>query len=112
MATNPKLTELKWQAVDFDHTLVDDDYNLDEATPVPENIKLIQELHKKGKKIIIYTARHWDQYPLIEEWLDNNEIPYKAIVCGKLLAENYIDDRAINPLCGECVSRLKMKARF
>lgn len=112
MGTNPELTQLTWYGIDFDGTLVYDKENLDEATPVPENIELVRDLHKRGKKIIIYTARHWDQHPLIKRWLKENNVPFKMIVCGKLLAESYIDDRAINPFCGECVSKLKEKLYY
>lgn len=90
--------DLKWLAVDLDLTLAHSagapEYTLTE--PITDNIRKLNECHALGYKIIIHTARHWEQYRAIEEWLDRYEIPYKAIVCGKLLAYRYIDDRAIN----------------
>ena len=48
-----------------------------------------------GYKVVIHTARHWEHYKYIEEWLNEHDIPYKSIICGKLLAHRYIDDKAI-----------------
>lgn len=94
MAT--KLEELKWLAVDLDGTLAHTeapDYTL--GDPIASNVEKLHKCVQKGYKVVIHTARHWEQYNVVEEWLNKHEIPYKAIVCGKLLAHRYIDDRAI-----------------
>jgi len=91
------MTELKWLAVDFDGTIATSsghpDYIIQD--PIIENIEKLKRCSEKGYKIVIHTARHWEDYKAIEEWLDNHQVPYKAIVCGKLLAHRYIDDKAI-----------------
>lgn len=94
MGTN--LKTLKWLAVDFDGTLAESmpDYSI--GPPITENIAKLLKCSEKGYKIIIHTARHWEEYKPIEEWLDQYNVPYKAIVCGKVLAHRYIDDRNID----------------
>lgn len=91
------LEKLKWLAVDLDHTLANTsdypDFKLLE--PIEENVEKLRACAALGYKAIIHTSRHWIDYALIEDWLETNNIPYKAIVCGKLLAHRYIDDRAI-----------------
>lgn len=90
------LNELKWYAVDFDGTIAskNEDYSIGE--PILENIKKLQEVIDSGYKIVIHTARHWEEYQDIEHWLKKHKIPYKGIVCGKILAHRYVDDRAIS----------------
>ena len=87
-------TDLRWIAVDFDGTLA-------EKTPPPwplgapiwVNIGKCNELYDHGWKIIIHTARPWSDYEAIEAWLCYVGVPFSRIVCGKLLAHRYIDDR-------------------
>lgn len=94
MATN--LDRLNWYAVDFDGTLAqkNPDYSIGE--PIYENLLKLDKVVEAGYKIIIHTARHWEDYKAIEAWLDEHNVPYKAIVCGKILAHRYVDDRAIS----------------
>lgn len=91
------LTELKWLAVDLDWTLARSgpgpEYDL--LDPITENIEKLKACVEKGYKVVIHTSRHWEHYSYIEDWLNDNGVPFKAIVCGKLLAHRYIDDKAI-----------------
>lgn len=89
------LNELKWLAVDFDNTLQTPNESYEIGEPIHANIAKLRECVDLGYKIIIHTARHWEEYHLIESWLDKWNIPYKSIVCGKVLAHRYIDDKAI-----------------
>jgi hydroxymethylpyrimidine pyrophosphatase-like HAD family hydrolase len=93
MAT--KLETLKWLAVDFDGTLSDTNEDFSIGSPIKENIEKLRECTELGYKVIIHTARHWEQYMEIEEWLVKHDVPFKFIQCGKILAHRYIDDRAI-----------------
>ncbi len=89
-------TNLIWAAVDFDGTLAEHvwpDPGIGE--PIQDNIDKLVELVQNGYKIIIHTSRGWEGYELIEAWLNHYSIPFDRIVCGKLLAKVYIDDRAI-----------------
>lgn len=90
--------ELKWYAIDFDNTLAMNTGEPDFAIgkPIHQNLNKLKEVHEAGYKIIIHTARHWEDYRAIEEWLDKHQVPYKAIVCGKILAHRYVDDKNIN----------------
>jgi len=91
------LTDLRWYSVDFDGVIAESvwpDRGIGPA--IEENIQKLTEIHKAGFKIVVHTARPWSDYPVIEDWLVKRGIPFRAIVCGKLLAHRYVDDRAIN----------------
>ena len=108
MGKNLELKKLIWKSYDLDKCLADTNtatYDLKTAKPIKEVAEMARRDHKRGYKIIIFTARHWDEHPLIEWWLKKHRIPFKTIICGKLLAGNYIDDRAVNPFCKECKER-------
>lgn len=95
------LNTLKWAAVDFDGTLAESSWSAENPThepgePIWSNVYKLMMLRAHRYKIIIHTARAWADYLVIEEWLNRYGIPFNRIVCGKLLAHVYIDDRGIN----------------
>lgn len=97
----PPRKKLKWLAVDLDGTLAWPTWEPGQTReivgdPIPENIAKLQESIDAGFKIHIHTARPWSHYELIEAWLEEHQIPYDGIICGKVLAAAYIDDKAIN----------------
>lgn len=92
---------LKWLAVDLDGTLAEGIWTPEEPTseigaPIARNVEKVRRLAEAGWKIVIHTARPWHDYESIEAWANWVPVPFKGIVCGKLLAAAYIDDRAIN----------------
>lgn len=92
---------LIWAAVDLDGTLAEGVWTPDHPTteignPRPGIMKQVEELVQAGFKIVIHTSRPWTDYENIENWLKFWKIPFKHIVCGKLLAAVYIDDRAVS----------------
>lgn len=92
---------LKWMAVDFDNTLAQGRYNLATGEngmgpPIPGTLAKCQELVDHGYKIVIHTSRPWFDYEAIEKWLTHYGYPFSAIVCGKLQALGYVDDRNID----------------
>jgi hypothetical protein len=97
----PELADLKWIAVDFDGTLAVKTWSPDNPThvtgqPIRANLDKLREVNDAGYNVVIHTARPWSDYQAIESWLDFYNVKYKGIVCGKLLAAAYIDDRGIN----------------
>lgn len=86
---------LKWLGVDLDGTVAQNtghpDYKL--TKPIEGARDTLRDFKKEGWKIIVYTARPWSEYELIENWLNKNHIPHRRIVCGKLLVKWMIDDR-------------------
>lgn len=89
--------ELIWYAVDLDGTLAEPAWpDPGIGDPIFGNVMKLRQLVRAGKKIVIHTARPWSDYELIESWLNQNLIHFDRIVCGKLLAHRYIDDRAIH----------------
>lgn len=88
---------LLWYAIDLDGTLAeawkpgDEPHSVGE--PIWDNIQKCNDLVHAGWKVVIHTARPWSDYELIEWWLQQNFVMYGRIVCGKLMAKFYIDDR-------------------
>lgn len=88
-------TDLLWYAIDFDGTIVDTkgpDYAPVKG-PRPRVHDKLNEIHFMGYKIIIHTARPWADYEIIESYMHLWKLPFDRIVCGKILAKKYIDDR-------------------
>lgn len=89
--------ELKWIGMDFDDTIASNsglpDFVLQE--PVKGAKEALDRLTKDGWKIVVYTARPWSQYNIIEYWLNTYEIPFRSIVCGKMLLKWMVDDKNI-----------------
>lgn len=97
-AVSPR-SELLWAAVDLDGTIAEPIWTPENPTseigaPIEENVDKLFELVENGYKIVIHTSRPWTDYEAIEGWLNYYNIPFRSIVCGKLLAKIYIDDRA------------------
>lgn len=94
-----KLTnnDLIWIGVDFDKTLADNsgypDYKI--KKPMPGAVEAMKKLNKLGWKIIINTARGYENYEMIESWCLKYKIPFRRIICGKPLVRWMIDDRNI-----------------
>lgn len=96
-------------AVDLDGTLTKDPCWTKEqcllAEPRKEIIKLVNKLYKDGNIIVIWTARREYLRPETEYWLRVNEVFFHALNMNKLGADAYIDDRAINSLNYDYLSK-------
>jgi hypothetical protein len=92
-------TDLLWVSVDLDNTLAEGIWTPENPTreigpPIGENVAKARELHESGYKLVINTSRPWHDYETIETWLEYWKIPHRRIICGKVLAAVYVDDRA------------------
>lgn len=88
---------LLWIAVDFDNTLATTIWPQEGiGEPIESSIEKCHELVKNGYKIVIHTSRPWMDYEAIEWWLTKHDVPFSRIVCGKLMAKAYVDDRNID----------------
>jgi hydroxymethylpyrimidine pyrophosphatase-like HAD family hydrolase len=88
-------TDLIWYAIDFDGTIVDTkgpDYTPVKGPRLGVHQKL-NELREMDYKIVIHTARPWADYEIVESYMRLWGLPWDRIVCGKLLAKKYIDDK-------------------
>lgn len=80
--------------------------------PYSDMVDKINELKKKGFKIILFTARNMRTYngdlelilkntkPILEKWLKKWNIPYDELIFGKPWPGPngfYVDDRTIRP---------------
>ena len=99
----PPRGNLLWLAVDFDGTLAEAAPGPDEngvwpiGEPITGNIEKARDAIRRGWKVVIHTSRPWAEYEMVEQWMNIHDVPFNKIVCGKLLAVRYIDDRGISP---------------
>lgn len=96
--TGPETEGLKWLAVDLDGTLAEPVWPLPGiGKPILSNVAKLSEAVDRGWKVLIHTSRPWADYEMIERWAAMNlHRPVSRIVCGKVLAARYIDDRNID----------------
>lgn len=93
----PEDTDLPYVAIDLDDTLakkVWPKHGIGE--PIYENFRKLDLLIAEGWTPVIHTARSWADYDAIRVWMAGMGYPGIRVVCGKFLAERYIDDKAIN----------------
>lgn len=77
-------------AVDFDLTLIDK-----EGKPMSESVKKVNELYENPSNfIVIHTARSYSMFHEIRQILLNHGIKHHAIVCEKIRASIYVDDKS------------------
>lgn len=99
--TVPPRDDLLWIAVDLDGTIAEPIWTPQNPTsaigdPIQRNLVKLREAVRRGYKPVIHTSRPWTDYEAIETWLNHHDVPFRGIVCGKLLAAAYCDDRAIS----------------
>jgi len=80
-------------AIDFDETI----YN-NEKKEVMNIIKLNKLFENLDNFIVIYTSRSYSQFDLIRRILIKNNIKFHALVCEKIRADCYIDDKNLGGL--------------
>lgn len=92
-------SDLRWLAVDLDGTIAEHCWTPENPTreigkPIGKNVRKLRDAVAAGWKVAIHTSRAWTDYEAIEAYLNHHGIYFNQIVCGKLLAVIYIDDRA------------------
>lgn len=93
-------------AVDLDGTLAKKEEPFSSETigePIPGAIAWVKKFHDAGARIIIFTVRSTSK--TLKDWLKTNKVPYDYInenpdqpagSSGKVLADVYYDDRAVD----------------
>lgn len=106
---------LKWLLVDFDFTICKNSGYPDfiPTEPIEGAKEALKKLDAEGWKITIFTSRHWSDYHNIENWLIDQDIPFRRIICGKPLGRWMIDDRNLefDGNWKRTLRRLKQKER-
>jgi len=93
--------EGKLIGVDFDKTLTDPQQ--DEWKPAfrqeprEEMIEAVNQKYKSGAKIVIWTARQWNEASQVAGWLTAHEVMHHGLMCGKGGADKYVDDKTVTP---------------
>lgn len=77
---------------------------------IPANVELVRLAAGAGYDGFIHTSRHDMELEQVLGWLEKNGLTDymlqgRAAYLGKPLADYYVDDKALNPLCGECRER-------
>lgn len=88
------------------------DERYEDLIPYKEILDKLNEYHKNGARIVLFTSRNMNSYggniglinkntaKILLEWLDKWEIPYDEIVYGKPWPGHkgfYVDDRSVRP---------------
>ena len=94
---------------DIDDTICNNkNRDYENAIPFIDVIKKINDLHRQGAKITLYTSRGMvscngdiekiikKNKSILETWLSKNQVEYDELVFGKPLGDMYIDDKAMN----------------
>lgn len=79
-------------AVDYDNTL------LRHSTNNIDVARVNALFDDPFNYIVVYTARPWSHLPSIRARLQSAGVYYHAIVCGKMRASVYVDDRNVGGL--------------
>ena len=87
--------------IDFDKTLTcpseDEWAEAFKREPNQEMIEAVKLAYIRGNKIVVWTARQWDEAPQVAGWLTAHRVPYHGLRCGKGGSDLYVDDKAISP---------------
>ncbi len=62
-----------------------------------EIIALLNKLYNEGHTIIIQTGRHWKWLQQTKQQLEDHGIQYHTLIMGNVVADVYINDRAVKP---------------
>lgn len=88
----------KTYVFDLDGTLCEERKTFEKSLAAPKQdiIDMANSLYDSGNIIIVYTARSWSEYKMTEHWLATNKVKYNLLMCGKVIYDHWIDDRATN----------------
>lgn len=102
------MKKLKTYCFDIDNTIcITKGINYSKAKPIKEIIKLINQLHKDGHKIIFFTARfmgrngdnvkkaHNQGYKFTFKQLNKWKIKFHRLIMGKPSFDLLIDDKSL-----------------
>jgi hypothetical protein len=87
---------MKRIAVDIDGTLCPEGKAHDRPyQPVNERVKsLVNTAFDNGCDVTIYSARHWNDLRMTQEWLISNGVRFHRILLDKFPFDFLLDDRA------------------
>ena len=98
-------------AVDFDGTIVENDYPKI-GKPMMFAFETLKEFHKEGHRLILWTYRHGDELKAAVDYCKKNGVEFYAVnndfpeeefdnkSSRKILADIFIDDRNIGGFLG------------
>ena len=83
--------------IDIDGTICEERPTFERALakPLPDAVEVLKRLKLVGHHITLYTARGWREYEMTEAWLNEYEIPFDMLICGKPVYDIWVDDRAM-----------------
>ena len=88
----------KTVCVDLDGTLTLGDHSLIHYLQMKPDYKAIAKVNDRKKELdadlIVYTARPKWEHGRIANWLEENGVDFDALICGKVQADEYIDNNS------------------
>lgn len=85
---------LLWVGLDLDGTLAESVWPARGiGRPIRLAVVKVKELIAKGYKPVLYSARPWSDYEMVEAWLAEHDIPITRILLGKPLFAAFVDDK-------------------
>jgi hydroxymethylpyrimidine pyrophosphatase-like HAD family hydrolase len=85
--------------IDIDGIIVDTLFDGSRYTTRKVNVAVvnkINKLHVNGDIVILHTGRHWDKLMETKEMLKRIGLFYTTLVCGKPVADYYVDDKNLS----------------
>lgn len=86
-------------AIDVDGFLTNEtcwtEYEMKNATPNQSIIDWVNDKHRRNR-IVIHTARRWCYCSVTVDWLNKHGVLFHSVAMGKLPAQYYCDDHAVN----------------
>lgn len=86
-------------ACDIDGTICSEERYEDrhKAIPIWDMIDRVNQHFADGDRVMLFTARPWNQYDITKEWLDVVGVYYHELIMGKPNYDIFYDDRTVNP---------------
>jgi hypothetical protein len=81
---------------DIDNTILSNDPADGPQKPLPNRIKRLTDLRKRGVFIVLYTARPYSEYERTIGEMMYNGIPFNVLHMGKLNVPVHVDDKMYN----------------
>ncbi len=94
----PALTGLRTVAIDFDDVLAKGTWpSPDLGEPIPLGVEALNFYYDNDYEVVVFTSRPASHAERIWRWLDDQGLKEKVydVVCTKIRAAIYLDDRAI-----------------
>jgi len=95
--------------IDIDGTICDDIPNetpelFATAKPISGALQYVENLIKRGDRVVLFTARTADYASVTEEWLHQHDFPFEYVIYNKPRIKegwtyHWVDNRSVRATC-------------